>query len=66
MARETSKQEWKEVRGKIKSEFGKLSTPQIDALEGNMERLTSTVKKAYSYDQNKAEQVCQNFNKTLK
>ena len=66
MTRETNKQEWKEMRGKIQKKFEKLSSPQIDALEGHMDKLTSTVKKVYSYDQTKAENECREFNQMAK
>lgn len=65
MIKETKRPEWKEVRGKIKTRFGKLSDPQIDGLKGHMDQLTSTVKKAYNYDQVKAERECKDFNETL-
>ena len=66
MIRETEQPAWEEVRGKIKSRFGKLSESQIDGLKGHMDQLTPTIKKAYSYDQSRAEQECKSFNETIK
>jgi uncharacterized protein YjbJ (UPF0337 family) len=66
MIKETEKQEWSSLKGKIKSKFGKLSDSDIDGLNGHMDRLTSKVQKAYSYDQGKAEKECKAFNETLK
>jgi uncharacterized protein YjbJ (UPF0337 family) len=66
MIRETEKTEWKEVKSKIKNKFGKLSDSEIDGLNGHMEKLTSTVQKAYNYDQAKADQECKVFNEILK
>jgi uncharacterized protein YjbJ (UPF0337 family) len=65
MMNEKVKPEWQAVRKKIKSQFGKLSDPQVDALKGHMDQLTSTVKKVYNYGQVKAEKECEAFNKTL-
>jgi uncharacterized protein YjbJ (UPF0337 family) len=66
MINETSKEEWSKVRSKIETKFDKLSGSQIDSLEGHMDQLTSTVKKAYSYDEDKAVQECNAFNESLK
>jgi uncharacterized protein YjbJ (UPF0337 family) len=63
---EKDNKEWIKVRTKIKKKFGKLSESDIDGLNGHMERLTSKVQKAYSYNQLKAEQECKEFNKSLK
>lgn len=41
----TDKPGWEDLRGRIKTKFSKLSDPQIDALKGHMDQLTSTVKK---------------------
>jgi uncharacterized protein YjbJ (UPF0337 family) len=64
--KEQGRAEWKEVKTKIKNKFSKLSDSDIDGLDGNMDRLTSKVQKAYSYDQSTAEQECKEFNETLK
>ncbi|MFT6069343.1 MAG: hypothetical protein ACJAT2_003421 [Bacteriovoracaceae bacterium] len=66
MNNDKNKTEWKAVRGKIKSTFSRLSEAQIDGLEGHMDKLNSTVKKAYSYDQTKTDKECKAFNENLK
>lgn len=58
--------EWKEVKGKIKAKFGKLSDSDIEGLNGHMDQLQSKVKKAYAYTENKAKSECDSFNKSIK
>jgi uncharacterized protein YjbJ (UPF0337 family) len=57
--------EWKDVKGKIKSKFGKLSDSEIEGLNGHMDKLQSKVKKAYAYTDEKAKQECKNFNESI-
>lgn len=58
--------EWKEVKGKIKAKFGKLSNTDIEGLNGHMDRLQAKVKKAYAYSEDKAKNECDAFNKSIK
>ncbi len=39
MIRETEKSEWCDVREKVKEKFGKLSDPELDSLNGHMDKL---------------------------
>ena len=39
----STKNDWKETKGKIKAKFGKLSDADIDGLNGHMDQLTSKV-----------------------
>jgi uncharacterized protein YjbJ (UPF0337 family) len=61
-----STSEWKQVKGKIKAKFGKLSDDDIDGLHGHMDRLQAKVKKAYAYSEDKAKSECEAFNKSIK
>ena len=58
--------EWKELKGKIKTKFGKLSDSEIDGLNGHMDRLQDKVQKVYGYNEDKAERECKSFNDSLK
>ena len=62
----SSKNDWKETRGKIKAKFGKLSDSDIDGLNGHMDQLSAKVQKAYEYDKTKAEKECKDFTESLK
>lgn len=59
------KPDWKVMKRKIQNRFGKLSETDLEGLNGHMDRLPSKVQKAYNYDQKKATQECNAFNKTL-
>ncbi len=62
----SSKNDWKETKGKIKAKFGKLSDSDIDGLNGHMDQLPAKVQKAYEYDKPKAEKECTAFTDSLK
>jgi uncharacterized protein YjbJ (UPF0337 family) len=62
----SSKNDWKETKGKIKAKFGKLSDSDIDGLNGHMDQLTVKVQKAYEYDKPKADKECKAFTDSLK
>ena len=62
----SSKNDWKETKGKIKEKFGKLSDADIEGLHGHMDQLSSKVQKVYAYDKAKAESECKLFNESLK
>ena len=62
----SSKNDWKETKGKIKAKFGKLSDSDLEGLNGHMDQLSSKVQKAYDYDKTKAEKECKVFNESLK
>ncbi len=58
--------EWKELKGRIKAKFGKLSDSEIESLNGHMDRLQAKVQKAYGYAEEKAKQECKSFNTSVK
>jgi uncharacterized protein YjbJ (UPF0337 family) len=61
-----SSNEWKETRSKIKAQFGKLSSSDIDELNGHMEKLSNKVQKTYGYAKPKAEKESKMFTDSLK
>ena len=62
----TQTSNWKEVKGKIKEKFGKLSDSDIEGLNGHMDRLQGMVQKTYNYSEDKAKQECKDFNEPVK
>ena len=62
----SSKNDWKQTKGKIKEKFGKLSDSDIDSLNGHMDQLSSKVEKVYQYDKEKAQRECKAFTDSLK
>ncbi len=63
--KEATKNNWKEVKGKIKNKFGKLSDSEIDGLQDNLNGLQSQLVQTYGYDQEKAKKEMENFKQSL-
>ncbi len=65
MSTDQQKPEWKELKNKIQSKFGKLNEQDLESLNGHMDKLTRTVQRVYNYDPNRAEEECKAFTETL-
>ena len=59
------KQEWSEIRGKIKAKWGKLMDTDLDSFKDNLHLITEKVQKVYGVTKDKAEQEYKDFKKTL-
>lgn len=46
---------WKELKGKVKQQWGKLTDDDLDEIEGNYEILSGRLQKAYGISQEEAE-----------
>lgn len=38
---------WKEIKGKVRAQWGKLTDDELDVINGNRERLEGAIQKAY-------------------
>ena len=56
---------WNEVKGKIKSQWAKLTDNDLKEVEGNIEKLAGKIQKAYGYKKEKAEQEFDEFKRKL-
>ena len=65
MTPETQKSDWTDLKGKIRTKFGKFNDTEIESLNGHMDQLSSKVQKVYGYATEKAEQECKDFNASL-
>ncbi len=45
---------WKQVRGRVREQWGKLTDNQIDQINGNYDRLVGTLQENYGYTREKA------------
>ncbi len=52
---------WTELKGKIKTQWGKLTDDDLKAVEGNIEQLSGRIQKAYGYAKDKAEKEYNDF-----
>jgi uncharacterized protein YjbJ (UPF0337 family) len=47
---------WKQIRGKVRQQWGKLTDNQIDQIGGDYERLVGVLQENYGYTRDKAMQ----------
>lgn len=40
---------WKEIKGKVKEQWGKLTDDELDQMEGKAEQLVGAIQKRYGY-----------------
>lgn len=55
---------WKELKGSVKEQWGKLTDDQITQLEGNRDQLAGHVQKAYGIAKEEAEDQVKSWEKT--
>jgi uncharacterized protein YjbJ (UPF0337 family) len=55
MNKEIVKGRWKEIKGKVKQKWGKLTDDEITQMKGSYEELTGTLQKRYGYKKEQAE-----------
>lgn len=54
MNRNISEGKWRQVRGMIKQQWGKLTDDQLEQVNGNMDRLAGQLQEQYGYSQEQA------------
>jgi uncharacterized protein YjbJ (UPF0337 family) len=47
---------WKQMKGQIQQQWGKLSDDEIDQINGNAERFVGTIQERYGMSRDEAEQ----------
>jgi uncharacterized protein YjbJ (UPF0337 family) len=52
---------WKQVKGKIKEQWGKLTGDQIDQLEGRSDQLAGFLQERYGIARDEAERQAKDF-----
>ncbi len=56
---------WKQLKGKVKEQWGKLTDDDLKVAEGNSEYLTGKIQERYGVAQDEAKRQIQEFDKTL-
>ncbi len=56
---------WTEIKGKIKTQWAKLSDNEIEGMNGNLEQLAGKIQKAYGYGKEQGEREFNDFKKTI-
>jgi uncharacterized protein YjbJ (UPF0337 family) len=57
---------WKQLRGKVKQRWGKLTDNQLDQISGSYEQLVGRVQENYGYSREKAQEQVDAFIGSLK
>ena len=58
------KGEWKQVRGKVKEQWGKLTDDDLQRIEGKRDQLVGAVQKRYGIAKDEAERQVKKFETT--
>jgi len=61
MNNDTLKGQWHQVKGEIKSQWGKLTDSDLDQIEGESEKLVGKLQERYGYARDRAEQELREF-----
>jgi uncharacterized protein YjbJ (UPF0337 family) len=52
---------WKQVKGQVKQQWGKLTDNQLDRIEGRTEELVGLLQEAYGYSRERAHEEVDEF-----
>jgi len=52
---------WKQIKGKVKEQWGKLTDDEIDQLEGKGEQLAGKLQEKYGMQRDEAERQARDF-----
>jgi uncharacterized protein YjbJ (UPF0337 family) len=55
MAHDILEGKWKQLRGKVKQQWGKLTDDDLDVIDGKQEELVGLLQERYGYEKEKAE-----------
>jgi uncharacterized protein YjbJ (UPF0337 family) len=62
MNRDTIEGNWKQVKGRVKERWGKLTDDELDQIEGNYDILLGKIQKAYGLSRDEVERDLSRFN----
>lgn len=52
---------WKQLRGEIQKQWGKLTNDDMDVVEGEYDKLVGRIQERYGYDREKAQREVDDF-----
>jgi uncharacterized protein YjbJ (UPF0337 family) len=61
---ETAKGDWKQFKGKVKEQWGKLTDDELDRVEGRRDQLAGAIQKRYGIAKEEAERQVKEFEKS--
>ena len=66
MNKDTIKGNWKELRGKVKEQWGKLTDDQLDEIAGRRDQLAGEIQQAYGITTDEADKQVKEFEETTR
>lgn len=60
---DTIKGDWKQVKGKVKEQWGKLTDDELERIEGRRDQLAGAIQKRYGVAKDEAERQVKEFEK---
>lgn len=61
MNRDVMEGKWKQLKGEVKRQWGKLTDDELDQIEGNKDKLVGLVQERYGYARDRAAQEVDEF-----
>jgi uncharacterized protein YjbJ (UPF0337 family) len=56
---------WKQFKGKVKTQWGKLTDDQLDVIAGNRDQLVGKVQESYGVAKDEAERQVRDWERTV-
>lgn len=66
MNKDIIKGNWKELKGKAKTKWGKITDDRLDEIAGNRDQLAGEIQQAYGVSKDEAEKQVEDFEKANK
>ena len=64
MNQDTVKGNWKQLKGKVKERWGKLTDDDLDVIEGKSDQLAGVIQERYGIAREEAERQVKDFNRS--
>lgn len=64
MNTDTLKGQWKQVRGKVKQQWGRLTNDDLDVIDGQHEQLVGRIQEVYGKQRDEVEREVRQFEKS--
>lgn len=61
MNTDTLKGQWKQIKGEVQKQWGKLTNDELDVIEGDREKLEGRLQEAYGYTREQARREVDEF-----
>ncbi len=61
MNADTLKGQWHQVKGEVRTQWGKLTDSDLDQIDGQSEKLIGKIQERYGYARDRAEQELRDF-----